>query len=204
MKKTFIFFLLLGFIAFGTLKLNGFFATKSPDSGILNASTSIPPAETLGITALPEPVVEPVTFSIPKLGVNNINVESVGLDKENKMDIPRDENNVAWYNMGAKPGELGNSVIAGHFDKKSGAPAVFYEIGKLKPGDELKTKDRNGKERTFTVTDVKTYELSKFPLEEVFGLGDKARLNLITCEGNYDKTSQLYSHRLVVYSELKS
>lgn len=204
MKKTFFIFLLIGFIAIGTLQLNGFFAAKSSDPGILNASSATPSVNALGVAAIPEPVVEPVTFSIPKLGVNSVTVESVGLDKENKMDIPRDENNVAWYNMGAKPGELGNAVIAGHFDKKSGAPAVFYEIGKLKPGDELKTWDREGKERIFEVTEVKTYALEEFPLEEVFGLGDKSRLNLITCEGEYNKSSKLYSHRLVVYSELKT
>jgi sortase A len=208
MKKTFFIFLLLGFIAIGAFNLNSSLFRSNSESGTLNASDVAPGSNTLGVTSnvtpIPDPVVEPVTFTIPKLGVQNVKVESVGLDKENKMDIPKDENNVAWYNMGAKPGELGNAVIAGHFDKKTGAPAVFYEIGKLKPGDELKTKDRDGQERTFIVTEVKTYELSEFPLEEVFGLGDKARLNLITCEGTYDKTSQLYSHRLVVYSELKS
>ncbi len=149
-------------------------------------------------------IAAPSTFSIPKLGVNNVEVESVGLDKESKMDIPKDEDNVAWYNLGAKPGERGNAVIAGHFDNKDGSPSVFYDINKLKPGDELKVKDKDGKEYIYAVTEVKTYELTEFPLIEVFGAGDKPMLNLITCEGEYDKSSKLYSHRLVVYSELQS
>ena len=151
-----------------------------------------------------ESALEPVSFSIPSIDVENAKVESVGLDKENKMDIPKDENNVAWYNLGVKPGETGNAVIAGHYDKKSGDPSVFYNINKLKPGDELIVTDEKGKELVFAVTEVKTYELSDFPLQEVFGIGTKPRLNLITCEGNFDTSSKLYSHRLVVYSELKS
>lgn len=146
----------------------------------------------------------PVTFSIPKLGVKNAAVESVGLDKENKMDVPKDADNVGWYNLGAKPGEIGSAVMAGHLDKKDGSPAVFYNIKDLKQGDEISVSDEDGNNYTFIVTDVKTYELSKFPLEEVFAKNDKARLNLITCEGTFNKSSQLYSHRLVVYSELKS
>lgn len=205
MRKSLIIFILLGGLAIGGGIFNNLINLGDKDDGVLRASSIQPSSNTLGIEIRqPDLIVEPVSFSIPKLGVENVKVESVGLDKENKMDIPRDENNVAWYNMGAKPGELGNAVIAGHFDKKSGAPAVFYNIGKLIPGDELLVRDRDGKERKFAVTEIKTYSLSEFPLEEVFGLGENVRLNLITCEGEFNPDSKLYSHRLVVYSELKN
>lgn len=204
MRKLLGFFLIIGVIVLGIGVFNNLMKISSVNPTVLEASGSAPP-ETLGTqTTKTLPVAEPITFSIPKLNVSNVTVESVGLDKEGKMDIPKADQNVAWYNLGAKPGERGNAVLAGHLDTKTGAPAVFYDINKLTKGDELKIKAKDGKEYIYQVTDIVTYELTEFPLVEVFGAGDKPRLNLITCEGNYDKSSKLYSHRLVVYSELKS
>jgi hypothetical protein len=50
----------------------------------------------------PEPVGSPKTLSIPKIGVT-ANVEHVGMDNQGRMDIPRNSNNTAWYNLGPKP-----------------------------------------------------------------------------------------------------
>lgn len=202
MRKSLIIFLILGGIALGIGVFNNLVKSGDikPITTGLASNTQVPQNEQL---ISPLPVTLPVTFSIPKLKVKS-QIESVGLDSQNKMDIPKDENNVAWYNLGVKPGEKGNAVMAGHFDKKTGEPAVFYDIGKLKPGDEIIVEDGGGKEYKFVVTEIATYPVEDFPLEGVFGAFDKPRLNLITCEGTYDKTSKLYSHRLVVYSELKS
>jgi LPXTG-site transpeptidase (sortase) family protein len=202
MRKSFIVFLIIGGIALGLGMFNSLINSGDVNSANPQASPANS-AQTLGTEIKPDPVTEPVSFSIPSLGVVNAPVESVGLDKESKMDIPKKDEDVAWYNLGAKPGERGNVVMAGHLDTKTGAPAVFYQINKLKPGDELLVKAKDGKEYKYAVTEVRSYELDKFPLVEVFGAGDKARLNLITCEGTYNKNSKLYSHRLVVYSELK-
>lgn len=204
MRKSLIIFLIFGGIALGFGIFNSLLSSGSLPEANRQAQAitqNINPAEEI---IKPEPAAEPVGFSIPTLGVQNVMVESVGLNEEQAMDIPKDENNAAWYNLGAKPGELGNAVIAAHYDNKDGSPSVFYDIKKLKPGDELIVKDKNGKDLTFEVTEVKTYELENFPLQEVFGPLNKARLNLITCEGKFDTQSRLYSHRLVVFSELKS
>ena len=204
MRKSFIIFLLIGGVVLGIGVFNSL--VKSGEINSVPVVTNSPSPTTENVLQVkPQSNINfPSTFSIPKLGIENVIVESVGLDKEGKMDIPKDADNVAWYNLGARPGERGNAVMAGHLDKKDGSPAVFYEVSKLKPGDEISTTDKDGVKQTFIVKEVKTYELAQFPLEEVFGAGDKARLNLITCEGTYDKSSQLYSHRLVVYSELRS
>lgn len=203
MRKSLIIFLLIGGLVLGVGVFNSLVKSGEISEAPVHLSSPSPTTIQEFQTETSE-VALPNSFSIPKLGVVNVMVESVGLDKESKMDIPRDENNVAWYNLGSRPGERGNTVIAGHYDKKSGAPAVFFEINKLKSGDELIVKDLDGKEHKYIVTEVKSYLLEEFPLIEVFGVGDKARLNLITCEGLYDKSSKLYSRRLVVYSELKS
>lgn len=142
----------------------------------------------------------PKRLAIPRIGVDAF-VESVGLDAKGNMDVPKRDENVAWYNLGFKAGAKGNTVIAGHFDTKTGAPAVFYNIKDLRIGDELVVTSETDQLYTYTVTDIQTYQASQFPLVEVFGSYNKNRLNLITCEGQYS-ASEGYSHRVVVYSEL--
>lgn len=169
-----------------------------------NNSTNSP--TTVSLTTTPNPnsnqqTLDPELLSIPKINVS-AKVEFVGLDKEGKMDIPKDVWNVAWYKLGAKPGEKGNAVFAGHLDQKDGSPAIFWDLNKLNEGDIITVKDKDNKEFTYKVVAKAVYDLNKFPLEEVFGVNKKARLNLITCKGAWDKQSQTYSERLVVYSEL--
>lgn len=148
-------------------------------------------------------IAEPQTLEIPGINVSAL-VESVGQDSEGKMDVPKGVFNVAWYNLGYKPGEKGSAVMAGHLDTASGAPAVFYNIRQLQPGDEVRVTDKNGKTLTYEVTRVQSYAFDKVPLQEIFASQDKPRLNLITCVGTWDVGTRNYSERLVVYTELKS
>lgn len=48
------------------------------------------------------------------------------MDAKGNMDIPKRDENVAWYQIGYYPGSKGNAVIAGHYDTATGSPAVFY------------------------------------------------------------------------------
>ncbi len=197
-------FLVVIFIAvyFGALQVLG-------KNGNFIASNQISPSplgETAGVrvalTPSPTSLISfPSTLEIPKLGVA-ANVEQVGLDSQGRMDVPKNVDNVAWYNLGVKPGERGNAVIDGHFDKVTGAPAVFYKLNSMVPGDEILSIDEEGKKYTYKVTDVKTYPYDKLPLQQVFGDTSKFMLNLITCGGEWNTAAQNYSNRTVVYSEL--
>ena len=151
---------------------------------------------------IPPEVAYPEKLIIPKLNVR-ANVESVGEDDSGRMDVPKDDLNVAWWKYGAKPGGLGNAVLAGHLDTKIGDPAVFYELNNLEVGDEITVKDIENNTLTFIVSAKEIYIDDSFPLDEVFGATDKTRLNLITCTGYFDRGEKNYSDRLVVYSELK-
>jgi len=145
----------------------------------------------------------PHMLIIPKLEIE-ADVESVGLDSRRNMDVPKNAENVAWYNLGARPGEKGNAVLAGHLDTITGAPAVFYELDKLENGDTITVEDTERNIFTYTVTGKETYKTEEFPLQEVFGDTEIYRLNLITCTGTFDNSEKSYSHRTVVYSELKN
>lgn len=144
----------------------------------------------------------PQKVTIPAINVS-AEVESVGMDDQGRMDVPKNDFNVAWYNLGFKPGEQGSAVIAGHFDARTGGPAIFYNLSKLGQGDTIKVEYENGNTFEFIVTKQEEYDFDKVPLEQIFNSTDKSRLNLITCDGVFDKSSSNYSKRLVVYAELK-
>lgn len=145
----------------------------------------------------------PQNLFIPKLNVNAF-VEQVGQDAGGKMDVPKEVMNTGWYQLGFKPGESGNAVMAGHLDTVTGAPAVFYNLGQLQIGDQVIVTDINGKNLNFEVVRIQSYPFNQVPLEEVFGPSDKPKLNLITCTGVWNVGSRNYSNRLVVYTELKN
>ncbi len=174
-------------------------ATKAPSPK--PRSTKAPTA-----TATPEPTPAPVAAKPVRLRINtpevkvDAAVEHVGKTPEGAMDVPKAWENVAWFEPGYEPGELGNSVIAGHFDSETG-PAVFYEAKKLKVGDVLEVEDERGKVTKFRVRKVELFDAASAPIYEIFGPSDEAHLNLITCDGTFDREVGQYDKRLVVFSD---
>lgn len=198
MKKILL-VILLFLVGFGGIQIaKG--SAPSPESNKQNKI--VQQVETTTAPSSVSTVATPQTLSIPKIHVTTT-VESVGMDKEGRMDVPRDADNVAWYNLGFKPGTKGSAVFAGHYDKESGDPAVFWDINKLTKGDEVMVTDASGNTYTYAVVRTAKYPYNEFPLQEVFGQSEKAMLNLITCQGNWDDNAQNYSHRMVVYTQLK-
>ncbi len=152
------------------------------------------------ILQIPTPAVNnPERLVIDKLGVNAI-VESVGLTERKAMDVPKERDNVAWYMLGAKPGELGSSVIAGHYDWHDG-PAIFFELEKLQIGDTIEVLDNQGLVKKFSVSEIALYNNDEFPIEIVFARRDKVRLNLVTCDGVFNQRTNSYNEKLVIFSE---
>ena len=145
----------------------------------------------------------PVKISIPKLNVNAV-IEPVAKDKDGLMDIPKDVYNAAWYSPGAKPGNPGNAVIAGHLNTPKFTPSIFTKLDTLVPGDEILIYDKEGNVWNFTVLNIQVFSSESFPINLVFGPSDKKYLNLITCSGIWQKDKQNYSQRTVVFSKLIS
>jgi LPXTG-site transpeptidase (sortase) family protein len=155
-------------------------------------------------TPTPKPQIipgEPVLLSIPKINVQ-ANIESVGLDVQGKMDVPKDDFNAAWYNLGFKPGQNGSAVLAGHLDRVTGAPAIFWNLSKLEIGDEITVTDNKNQTFIFRVNDKQTYIYNKVPLEEIFAKSGEPVLNLITCGGSFNQAARNYTHRTIVQATL--
>lgn len=145
--------------------------------------------------------IEPFRIQIPSINVD-AGIEKVGLLENGQMGVPESFETVGWYEGGPKPGERGNSVIAGHVDSKKG-PAVFFYLKNLKEGDEIIISDEKGKSLTFLVNDIKSYPTELSPVNDIFDYSYQSQLNLITCTGIYDRKTGNHSERLVVYTTLK-
>lgn len=185
---------------------------------LLPTFTPLPPA-TATLTPLPSatatapystPTPDPfeaagpiVRFEIPAIGVD-APVEKVGRLPDGRMDVPKVPENVAWFTESALPGQpVGRtSVVAGHLDSPYG-PAVFYELRKLVRGDELAVTYENGDRYVFEVVTKERYPYDGAPVDKIFGADNDQMLNLITCDGAWDRGRANYQQRLVIYSRLE-
>lgn len=142
----------------------------------------------------------PVRLVIPKINVA-ATVLSLGLTPTGAMDAPATPDDVAWFDQGPRPGEIGSAVISGHFGWKNGQAAVFDDLHKLAAGDNIFLEDERGVRTAFVVRELRKLK-EHDDAGAVFGVDDdRAHLNLITCGGVWNKTKKSYSDRLVVFAD---
>lgn len=147
----------------------------------------------------------PLRLRIPKIGVD-APFEPVGVLADGSMGVPKQPERVGWYAFGPRPGERGSAVVAGHRGWKNGM-AVFDRLSELRVGDTILVADAENMWHTFVVRGSKVFG----PMEntdEVFGRNhavaggtNSVFLNLITCEGEWDRSAGQFTKRLVVFSE---
>lgn len=174
-----------------------------PTEGVAHFEPSVvAPQRPEAVSPKPQPGVDPlpVRLHIPAIEVDT-EVEKVGQTASGAMDVPKNVDNVAWYEFGAFPGRAGNAVIAGHLDRIGGAPAVFWKLDKLQLGDEILVEDVTGATHRYQVVNVESYPYDQAPIADIFGFTLESRLNLITCRGRWDRVQQTYANRLVVFAE---
>lgn len=144
----------------------------------------------------------PVRISIPS-GSVDANIEYIGLTPEGAVDAPKNPATVAWFNLSPRPGEIGNSVLVGHSGWKENRPAVFDTLFELRAGDKIYVVDAGGETLTFIVRELHTYTTGD-DTSAVFTEADgKAHLVLITCEGDWNKTTETYSARLAIFADME-
>ena len=55
----------------------------------------------------------PIRLKIPSIKVDAA-IEYVGIAPDGNMDVPKGPDNVAWFEPGTRPGDVGSAVLAGH------------------------------------------------------------------------------------------
>lgn len=174
--------------------------SASPDPTPAAPTASGEPDVRDRVSELALPESDPLTVSIPEIGVRSSLVR-LGLDAGGAMEVPQDPALAGWYTRGAAPGALGPAVIAGHVTW-DGEPSVFHRLGRLRRGDEVTVRREDGRTAVFSVTEVSQFSKSRFPSRAVYGAIDHAGLRLITCGGTYDAARNRYLDNVVVFAEL--
>ncbi len=145
-------------------------------------------------------VGSPVRLIIEKIGVD-ATIENVGLTVNGAMGTPKGPEDVGWFSLGVRPGEVGSAVMDGHYGWKDNTPAVFDELNLLRRGDQVSVLDDDEVITVFVVSDIRIYGEDE-DASAVFSSTDGGvHLNLITCEGIWDPVKKSYSGRLVVFTD---
>lgn len=155
--------------------------------------------ENVATSQLVPEIILPSKIIIPKLNID-AKIKLVGVDNNGKMIVPDSIYDVGLFSLGPKPGEIGSAVITGHFDDENGKQAVFYDLDKITVGDRILIEDSKNNNLTFIVRKIRKYD-EKYA-EEVFSSNDMSHLNLITCNGIWNKQKKSYENRIVVFSDL--
>ncbi|AFS69401.1 Peptidase C60 sortase A and B [Exiguobacterium antarcticum B7] len=190
-------------LVFITVMLAGCGGAEEPAPSVPRSEAPAPP-----VVEAPPPKLKsepkqveafvPARLSIPTIDVE-ANVEVVGKDTKGRMDVPKQTDQVGWYQYGAKANQTGNVILAGHLDDTDG-PAVFYDLTKVKRGQKIELISKTGEQVSYVVTNVKSYPVDQAPVGSIFGATLAQRLTLITCIGTFTQ-SKGYDERLVVTAE---
>lgn len=149
---------------------------------------------------------EPVTLSIPAIGVTDSPILDMGIGADGLVETPplNDTKSSGWYDRSPTPGELGPSILLGHVDSAANGPSVFYDLGKLQPGDDIEVAREDGTIAVFKVEGVREYSKAEFPTRTVYGNLDHAGLRLITCGGAFNESSGHYESNVIAFASLVS
>lgn len=142
----------------------------------------------------------PVRIKISAINVD-APIETIGLTKDGAVGIPSDPDNAAWFDGSPRPGKTGNSIITGHVNWYYGATGVFEKLNELEAGDIIEIQDDNGTTTSFIVRESKSYDDTAQATDVFISTDGRSHLNLITCEGIWNKITKSYSQRLVVFTD---
>ena len=145
----------------------------------------------------------PELLSIMSIDVINAPIDRVGVNDNGSMNVPSNPNVVGWYKNGALGGEIGNVVLAGHYDWYNGTKGVFYRLNSVKIGDLIEV-IANDISKTYVVYETKYVPNNDISaVDEAFRQTSKQELTLITCGGVWNNILGSYDKRFLVKAVLE-
>jgi hypothetical protein len=148
----------------------------------------------------PGPDPTPYKVELPTMGRTQPIVR-VGIDKDRKMVVPRNAEDVAWLDQGPIPGRTKNVVLAGHINY-SGQRGSFEGIGRMKKREDIYLVLKNGKKMHFKVAWVCTFPRDTEHAGQIMGNTKVTSVTLVSCGGTYDSSAGTHEKRIVVRGEL--
>ncbi|MGW6598594.1 class F sortase [Streptomyces sp. NPDC055036] len=143
----------------------------------------------------------PVALRIPAIGVDTPVME-LGLAPDGSVQVPpiTAHDRAGWYRHSPTPGQVGPSVILGHVTVGRYGDGVFRHLARLRRGDRIVARLRNGTEAPFAVGAVRTVAKADFPTDDVYGDVSGPELRLITCGG--PRAGDEYLDNVIVFAAL--
>lgn len=146
---------------------------------------------------------KPRYFRAPSIGVGTTRVLETGLTPDGAVDTPKGIYDTSWYNGSASiTDDTGAMFVVGHYVGPHEA-GVFWNLKKLNRGDVIEIEQGDGTISKFRVVEKIDYPVDNVDMRKALlpVNPDKLGLNLMTCGGSWDVSSQLYDQRTLVRTE---
>lgn len=145
---------------------------------------------------------DPKKIRIQTIGVDSY-IQRMGVDQHKKIAVPNNIHLAGWFVDSQQPGQNGLSIIAGHVTGKKG-DGVFKNLGQLKKDDTFEIEVGSGEVKKYKVAEVKQVkEVESTDILFSQKSEIKSQLNLITCGGKFDSSTNQYEDRVIVVAELQ-
>ncbi len=159
----------------------------------------------------PKPAVDDLRYGIgPRpagIVVDSIGVKTwivaIGVDANRALRVPKRADIAGWWSGGSVPGEVGPTVLVGHYDSKT-RPGVFARLKDVEVSDLVVVSMTDGSSYTYYVTEVERLKKVAFPTKRVYGPTRESTLRLVTCGGDFDRSTGHYVENTIAYAELLS
>ncbi len=124
-------------------------------------------------------------LAIPAIGVQTSLPVGTYFNEDGNIEPPFQT--AVMYSQASRPGQTGSTLIVAHVSSKRYGPDVFYNLGRMTPGDEVLIDTPQGR-FTYQVTEVRVQDKPNFPWDELSNIQDRSTVWLVTCGGafNYD------------------
>jgi LPXTG-site transpeptidase (sortase) family protein len=178
--------------------------TPAPTTTVTDTPTEAPPPSP-SPSPEPSPTPPPDDAPVARLAIPAIHVDAPvsdkGVDAQGVMQDPNGPDDVAYYTFSGKPGfgPGNNAVFGGHVDYYPHRTAVFWDLDKLKPGDEVDVRLQDGTVYSYRVTDAVVYPADSAPVQQILADTPQESVTLITCNGTFSGGG--YNNRLVVRAQ---
>jgi len=156
-------------------------------------------------TASPTPFADIERLIIPAIRVD-APVTPRAVDRDGQMPSPDGPQDVIWYDfsalpgLGGRPGDGGNTILAGHVDYHDYGPAVFWDLRNVEQGDEITVRLRDGSEYKYTARSNRIVDPAATSFNEIVASTTEESLTVITCAGDFDPATHSYEMRRVIWA----
>lgn len=144
---------------------------------------------------------DPRYLRIPELNVF-ARVKGLGVDSQGAVDAPWNINDVGWFKESVRPGNaVGSSLLMGHVSGWT-APGVFKKLEQLKTGSLFEVEKGSGEIIKYEVTRTELLSLDQVDMGQVLSTEVRGQhdLKLMTCSGRYNRDTETYEDRFIVYA----